>query len=675
MNNALSLIINDGKADKLIFGGDFLRRRIRETVDKRKAQGVPEADQYPSVAEVARTHMVLTHSSYKLHVACASEYFKLIPSSSQGILQEGTRDQEISFRIQNNTEYVSDCVLDVDIGEINNGRRYALDSAKVAVPVWQVVDHATGAVLFTVTGAESLSNATAGSQDIARAALLMDLFTSDQLAAIVKHSGVAVELLPWTAAVETAALTLRGDPAGTQVYDGSVALNIRGNAGEMPDSAALDIVISYDHAYVKDGQYVVVDQELPADLAPYGRWFDFPGHRLVRESVFSIAGTEMSKYTSDDYSVMEKTRLRDDKRDSYHLCVGQAVRKTAKGEVCADVQLQQDVLDGPQVPRPFPLPAQRFYIPTLHWFSKLEHSLPVGNLAAQTIELKFKLSGLADLIKIVPAPIQKVRMVRTLLGGTPEYPEEEVVTEAITMDAYKETGMTGQGLSTNNTNCVVYSCGITVAPDFAEVLAKKTHFQLIRLIKSQVVGINKAIDTQLQLNDLRLPTEYFVVGARPTDVATKSHPDLWHRFNYATVDTLERRLHVGVGRQAVDRSLQLVRERNMFTRFGCKAYSNEFFKRGDLMPRFYNAYLPFVRGGEEFPSFKDAGLMFLPFALLPGKHQPSGHLNLNRTNLTFNFEYESDMIGSLIPNAELFVSTSVINFLLVVGHAAVLRFH
>ena len=100
-----------------------------------------------------------------------------------------------------------------------------------------------------------------------------------------------------------------------------------------------------------------------------------------------------------------------------------------------------------------------------------------------------------------------------------------------------------------------------------------------------------------------------------------------------------------------------------------KASDVEIYKETD--EAFYNSYLPY-RFGPNINTPLDRGWYMVNFNYLPGEHQPSGHINLSRAR-EFYLHYTSSFISSTNVT-DLIVLSDAINFLLIRGGTAALRF-
>src|SRR3989338_7168327 len=102
---------------------------------------------------------------------------------------------------------------------------------------------------------------------------------------------------------------------------------------------------------------------------------------------------------------------------------------------------------------------------------------------------------------------------------------------------------------------------------------------------------------------------------------------------------------------------------------GLQAYGNWIFKNTPM--EFYNSYTPF-RYGDKLSTPQDAGWMYMPFALFPHSHQPSGHLNTSKAREIY-LDYTSSYISSST-TCRVIVLADCLNFILSKNGSAVLRF-
>lgn len=88
---------------------------------------------------------------------------------------------------------------------------------------------------------------------------------------------------------------------------------------------------------------------------------------------------------------------------------------------------------------------------------------------------------------------------------------------------------------------------------------------------------------------------------------------------------------------------------------------------------FFNSYLTYVYGGPNLNTPEDRGLYLISFALYPGTYQPSGHINISRTR-EFDLNYQSSRPITADNPVQLLVYVSAINFLLIADGSASLRY-
>jgi hypothetical protein len=111
-------------------------------------------------------------------------------------------------------------------------------------------------------------------------------------------------------------------------------------------------------------------------------------------------------------------------------------------------------------------------------------------------------------------------------------------------------------------------------------------------------------------------------------------------------------------------------------KFSITAHGIDIYK--ELPSVFFNAYTPYIYGGQNIMAPTDIGANMITFALYPGSYQPSGHVNVSRAR-EFYLQYWSTKVNnnSVITandTCDLIIIASAINFLLISDGSAVLRY-
>lgn len=88
---------------------------------------------------------------------------------------------------------------------------------------------------------------------------------------------------------------------------------------------------------------------------------------------------------------------------------------------------------------------------------------------------------------------------------------------------------------------------------------------------------------------------------------------------------------------------------------------------------FFTAYLPYQYGGPNLNAPSDDYLHLISFALYPNTYQPSGHINVSRTR-EFYISYSAVRPVDAASPIQLFVEGQAINFLLIADGSASLRY-
>ena len=74
-----SLIVNDGKSDRMIHASKLLYQRIQDIMFMRTKQG--RDDITPSLIDLERTHIIYINAHFKPFAAIGFEYNKILPQS------------------------------------------------------------------------------------------------------------------------------------------------------------------------------------------------------------------------------------------------------------------------------------------------------------------------------------------------------------------------------------------------------------------------------------------------------------------------------------------------------------------------------------------------------------------------------------------------------------------
>ena len=368
---------------------------------------------------------------------------------------------------------------------------------------------------------------------------------------------------------------------------------------------------------------------------PTFRYCDYPGERLIQKCSFTVNGNPLDEYVPDDVVFRRLFHLPKDKVDGYNRCVGQENKIEgefiqASGVAPIDSRIWGQYSDGPQTPRTTQADLE-MVIPLQFWCN-LDPRLAVPSVS-------------------IPYGQRFVEMT--------------LATSAQLLAADNRGTSTGEAAGTITAPTVsvieLYINNIFVNPEVHDIYIKRVGFNLIRVHRRQSIRLTNAED-ELLLNNLKWPIEYMHVGIRSTaNDNTSGDPDgtlsTWWRLGDHTETDISGPLTTRTVLQTdtVD-SMSILAH-------GITLYDN-------FPDLFFSSYLPYRHGNTVTPT--DAQALFVPFCLHPGVYQPSGHVNVSRAR-EFYLKYVSSYV-STTNTADLLISASALNFLLISDGSAVLRY-
>lgn len=136
-----NLVLRDQRFDEFYQAADLLRNRLDDIRAKRAAEkrrlaalGDPQADSYniqPTFVDLARTHLVYIHGTYRPFVSVASEYTRVKPSGD-GTVALSSAGGTLDFTWPINGHFTSDMVLHIRIRAIGSAEAAAAEAAPTA---------------------------------------------------------------------------------------------------------------------------------------------------------------------------------------------------------------------------------------------------------------------------------------------------------------------------------------------------------------------------------------------------------------------------------------------------------------------------------------------------------------------------------------------------------------
>lgn len=620
------ILANDGKQDALLCAADKLKQHIEWLKAQGRKQGI--ADPIPQLQDIEKSHIIFFNSVFKPFVPVGTEYHKA--RANAGNPSFGS---EITFSIPLMGDLFLDMVMGIKLSEAT-----ATDGTVPDFP-------APPGLADIVKGAESQISA--------------DEDTVNGVYTVYKQEYI--------------------DYTGKVVPVGSTARN-------------------------------------------FVAYCDLPGIRLLERVKFTVNGNTLDEYTYNAPTMRYKAMLPPNKRASYERLIGQEVEEYGVSQL-SDVldvsKYPEDVreklglkvgqqtsrrkysyLSGPQTPK-LVQPRLELLVPLQFWFCR-DPSLAIPSVAIPFGQrfIEIRTCRQSDLIGPAPGGLYLRTTVKKLYSsGTDQGTSAAVAVEKVeTWEDIKPVLVPNSNVSENykieDMSLIINNLFTT--SEVHDIYIKRVTFNLARVHREQVIATNSDSGRQ-QLSSLKFPIEYFLLGARPKENTSQSNPNrlrLWHEhtkieefvsevstnLNTEVVvdqttpyDTLDGTGLKHVSAHLVSDRIVCKKRTELFTWFKVLSQSIPLEPAEDLGMGFFTDYLPYKRGGHHFTSPEDTGVKLFNFALYPGEHQPSGHLNLSRARET-DIEWKSSVINSSY-EAEIIIVASAINFLLIGEGNAIMRYN
>nr|QIJ58136.1 structural protein p72 [African swine fever virus] len=639
---AFCLIANDGKADKIILAQDLLNSRISNIKNVNKSYGKPDPE--PTLSQIEETHLVHFNAHFKPYVPVGFEYNKVRPHTGTPTL-----GNKLTFGIPQYGDFFHDMVGHHILGACHSS--------------WQDAP---------IQGTSQMG-------------------AHGQLQTFPRNG-----------------------------YDWDNQTPLEGAVYTLVDPFGRPIVPGTKNAY--------------RNLVYY---CEYPGERLYENVRFDVNGNSLDEYSSDVTTLVRKFCIPGDKMTGYKHLVGQevSVEGTSGPLLCNihdlhkphqskpiltdenDTQRtcshtnpkflsqhfpenshniqtagKQDITpitdatyldirrnvhyscNGPQTPKYYQ-PPLALWIKLRFWFNEnVNLAIPSVSIPFGERFITIKLASQKDLVNEFPGLF--VRQSRFIAGR----PSRRNI-------RFKPWFIPGVINEISLTNNELYINNLFVTPEIHNLFVKRVRFSLIRVHKTQVTHTNNNHHDEKLMSALKWPIEYMFIGLKPTwnisDQNPHQHRD-WYKFGHVVNAIMQPTHHAEISFQ--DRDTALPDACSSISDISPVTYpitlpiiknisvTAHGINLIDKFPsKFCSSYIPFHYGGSAIKTPDDPGAMMITFALKPREeYQPSGHINVSRAR-EFYISWDTDYVGS-ITTADLVVSASAINFLLLQNGSAVLRY-
>jgi hypothetical protein len=287
-------------------------------------------------------------------------------------------------------------------------------------------------------------------------------------------------------------------------------------------------------------------------------------------------------------------------------------------------------------------PELDLWIPLIFWFTKdSESSLPI-----------LKTKTLQKYINLIPCSLAKLLKAYDPLDNEIPLP-------------FNELGMI---------SCEMYLNNLFVDPRIAEIYMNDIGFNIIRQFKHTRLQLSKATDKKI-LKDFPHVIESMRMGFRPT--VNENDFEDWYRFTKVANNSITIPAVISNPPNPpllVYRSMTYKTETLPVSIFSLKIDNAYLFE--ELPYELINTFTPHMaqiqgkNGKQMYPS--DKGLSLVSFSRKIGERNPTGYLNAARIKEFFISWENADI--SLAQPVELYISATIINFLIVDGKNATIRF-
>lgn len=370
------------------------------------------------------------------------------------------------------------------------------------------------------------------------------------------------------------------------------------------------------------------------------RWFDFIGHRLIKEVRLVMDGLVLDRYGTEEMEMYYRFHVSKDQKAGWKRCVGQEVERVAfllQDPEKQSVREKKMLCDGYQTPKQVHEPLD-LYIPLLFWFNTdPAFALSNWNITFDKLFIEIDLAPLEDCISVI------------------QYVNDGGLINPIKVE-----------------QCELISNHVYVQPEIAELFKHKTQFSIVRVHKRIEKILNKNEDT-IRLNDIKHAVENMYIRFRPrANELDENRSELWRRNDIGEYKELKYPSIINVS----GTTTLAYTSAYYYTNYPAVEYialtydSNTIYDA--FAGTFYNSYIPLRYGGERIMTPDDEGAYLLTFSLYPGDPQPSGYLNFSKSNENY-LHYASSYINN-DNTVDMSICTTAINFLVLLDGALSLRY-
>lgn len=680
-NNSATIQLNTanfGKMDKLIYASNFLHQRLSNIIQMRNVKGFDNP--YPSICEIAVTHLLVVHNTFKPFAITIFEYLSQCAKCKE-------LGGKIDFDLKFNCDFINDTYYEITLPQVQCGTASLPDI--IVEPFDVDVLNSNGG--FPINFGQARRATVSEPANVYNGFNYLVNALGVATPSVVNYNGTQYT-------IEDAATSQYGVGGISYVYTDKWGTFIAGPNGvaEAPDANGFGDPQSTGSQVLR---------------ANYVKAAELLGIKLIKENCFIIDQNEVTKYTSD-YVVNYRERFlsKNSSRDQFDRLIGQEVprdhikdKSTILNTNAPGIGLDMEytgyssreylkVADGLQTPKPFH-DETKLLIPCHHWYSCLrKDALAVLCLPESDIRQELRTSPLDELYYPTPGDTYIQETVRLVpASGNDGSLVDPVVNFQRRIPFLIPGSVLDEKCCSRPINANAVICNIYMDDVVHTILLNRISFCLIRIVRVSCVKIN-AGDLEVEVNNAKWPCEYAFVRDIPNkNIVEKENkmvnPNVaetwWRCGNISYVEDLaEYHSHTFPKINSTNDGYlyhkDIVKQQptklrvttDAITHFGVNIFDSDFY---DLKERlFYSDYLPYAYcNGYILGNDSDSRGFFFTFSNIPGCQNPTGHYNISKTR-EMRYKVETNMPSQGCIN----VCTVLIciNFIIISDGTLIIRF-
>ena len=370
------------------------------------------------------------------------------------------------------------------------------------------------------------------------------------------------------------------------------------------------------------------------------RWFDFIGHRIIKEVRLVMDGVILDRYGTEEMEMYYRFHVSKNQQAGWQRCVGQETSRVGiflQDPANQMVRERKNIYDGYQTQKRSHDELD-LYIPLLFWYNlDPAFALSNWNITYDKFFVEIDFADMEDCIAVID-----------YVGDGGKYVPPKI------------------------TVCELVSNHVYTTPEVAELFKHKTQFSIMRVHRRVERILNKPYDN-VNISDIKFAVENLYIRFRPT--ANESDPNRAELWRVNDVSTYKEIKYASIIQTAGITSLAYTPVYYYQTSPAVDAIS--VISNGSTIfdsnaGVFYNAYIPLRFGGEKIMTPSDEGAYLMTFSLFPGDSQPSGYLNFSQSREQY-LGYSSSYIDTKHPVTAVICATCI-NFLIMSSGSLSLRY-